>query len=106
MHQTWMNGVIGSRMQNTASPCRSSKVRHYRAVAGVCQAKGLPNPGGRRPAPGFRASYRRAFGKAPNAAALYGYEAMNAVLDAIERSGKDAGSRLAVADAYRAGPGN
>ncbi len=63
-------------------------------------------PGGRSAAPGFRASYRKAFGEAPNDAALYGYEAMNAVLDAIERSGNDAGSRIAVADAFRAGPGN
>lgn len=63
-------------------------------------------PGGRRPAPGFRASYRKAFGEAPDDNALYGYEAMNAVLDAIERAGQEGGSRIAVADAYRAGPGN
>lgn len=63
-------------------------------------------PGGRKPSPGFRASYRKAFGESPTEDALFGYEAMNAVLDAIERSGDEGGNRLAVADAYRAGPGN
>lgn len=63
-------------------------------------------PGGRKPAPGFRTSYRKAFGSQPSEDALFGYQAMNAVLDAIERTGKDAGDRIAVADAYRAGPGN
>ncbi len=63
-------------------------------------------PGGRRPAPGFQAAYRRQFGESPTDDALFGYEAMNAVLDAIERAGSDGGNRIAVADAYRAGPGN
>lgn len=63
-------------------------------------------PGGRSPSAAFRASYRKAFGRAPSEEALFGYEAMNAVLDAIERAGKDGGNRLAVADAYRAGPGD
>jgi hypothetical protein len=31
---------------------------------------------------------------------------MNDVLDAIERAGKEGGNRIAVADAFRAGPGN
>ena len=63
-------------------------------------------PGGRRPAPGFRAAYRARFGEAPTDDALYGYEAMNAVLDAIERAGSQGGNRIAVGDAFRAGPGN
>ena len=63
-------------------------------------------PGGRRPAPGFQAAYRRQFGENPTDDALFGYEAMNAVLDAIERAGSDGGNRIAVGDAYRAGPGN
>ncbi|MFM8561314.1 MAG: hypothetical protein ACKOB9_04365 [Solirubrobacterales bacterium] len=66
--------------------------------------KGLP--GGREPAPGFRDAYRKAFGQEPSDDALYGYEAMSDVLDAIERAGKEGGNRIAVADAFRAGPGN
>lgn len=66
--------------------------------------KGLP--GGREPAPGFRDAYRKAFGREPSDEALFGYEAMSDVLDAIERAGREGGNRIAVADAFRAGPGN
>jgi len=63
-------------------------------------------PGGREEAPGFRSAYRKQFGEEPTDDALYGYEAMNDVLDAIERAGSEGGNRIAVADAFRAGPGN
>ena len=63
-------------------------------------------PGGRQAVPGFREAYRRQFGEEPSDDALYGYEAMNDVLDAIERAGKEGGNRIAVADAFRAGPGD
>ena len=63
-------------------------------------------PGGRQAEPGFRAAYRKQFGEEPSDDALYGYEAMSEVLDAIERAGKEGGNRIAVADAFRAGPGN
>jgi ABC-type branched-subunit amino acid transport system substrate-binding protein len=66
--------------------------------------KGLP--GGRESVPGFRAAYRKAFGSEPTDDALYGYQAMSDVLDAIERAGGEGGNRIAVADAFRAGPGN
>ena len=63
-------------------------------------------PGGREPAPGFRTAYRARFGKDPGSEALFGYEAMNDILDAIERAGRQGSNRSAVADAFRAGPGN
>lgn len=63
-------------------------------------------PGGRSPEPGFRAAYRRQFGEAPSEDAQFGYAAMSAVLDAIERVGSQGGNRIAVGDAFRAGPGN
>jgi branched-chain amino acid transport system substrate-binding protein len=55
-----------------------------------------------RPAPARRmsADYRRRFGTAAPPAALYGYEAMRGVLDAIRRAGKDGDDRQAVIDAY------
>jgi ABC-type branched-subunit amino acid transport system substrate-binding protein len=46
------------------------------------------------------ADYRRRFGTAAPPAALYGYEAMRGVLDAIRRAGKDGDDRQAVIDAY------
>ena len=63
-------------------------------------------PGGREPAPGFRKAYREQFGEEPSDEALYGYEAMSDVLEAIRRAGSEGGNRIAVADAFRAGPGN
>jgi branched-chain amino acid transport system substrate-binding protein len=44
--------------------------------------------------------YRRAFGTAPTADSLYGYEAMASVLAAIQRAGRNAHKRLSVVDAY------
>ncbi|MGD0981014.1 MAG: hypothetical protein ABR946_05970 [Solirubrobacteraceae bacterium] len=44
--------------------------------------------------------YRHAFGSAPTAYSLYGYEAMASVLAAIQRAGKNAHQRLSVVDAY------
>jgi branched-chain amino acid transport system substrate-binding protein len=44
--------------------------------------------------------YRELFGAAPPPAALYGYEAMRGVLDAIRRAGKNGNDRQAVIDAY------
>lgn len=63
-------------------------------------------PGGRSPEPGFQAAYRRQFGERPDDDALFGYEAMSAVLEAIRRAGPEGSNRIAVADTYRAGPGN
>jgi len=44
--------------------------------------------------------YRQAFGAAPTADSLYGYEAMASVLAAIQRAGRNAHKRLSVVDAY------
>jgi branched-chain amino acid transport system substrate-binding protein len=44
--------------------------------------------------------YRHAFGAAPTAYSLYGYEAMASVLAAIQRAGKNAHKRLSVVDSY------
>jgi ABC-type branched-subunit amino acid transport system substrate-binding protein len=44
--------------------------------------------------------YQELFAAAPPPAALYGYEAMRGVLDAIRRAGKDGNDRQAVIDAY------
>lgn len=44
--------------------------------------------------------YRELFGSAPPPAALYGYEAMRGVLDAIRRAGPDGNDRQAVIDNY------
>jgi len=44
--------------------------------------------------------YRHAFGSAPTAYSLYGYEAMASVLAAIQRAGKNAHNRLSVVDSY------
>jgi branched-chain amino acid transport system substrate-binding protein len=47
----------------------------------------------------FYAAFQARFGHAPKAFAIYGYEAMNVVLDAIRRGGDD---RTAVVEAFRA----
>lgn len=44
--------------------------------------------------------YRKLFGAPAPPSALYGYEAMRSVLDAIRRAGKDGNDRQAVIDAY------
>ncbi|MFL5844254.1 MAG: ABC transporter substrate-binding protein [Solirubrobacteraceae bacterium] len=44
--------------------------------------------------------YRELFGSAPPPAALYGYEAMRGVLDAIRRAGDDGNDRRAVIGSY------
>ena len=44
--------------------------------------------------------YRALFGADPPPAALYGYEAMRGVLDAIRRAGSDGNDRQAVIDRY------
>lgn len=49
------------------------------------------------------AAYRRLFGGQPGAYALYGYEAMNSVLDAIRRAGSRGNDRQSVIDAFFAG---
>jgi branched-chain amino acid transport system substrate-binding protein len=46
------------------------------------------------------AEYRRRFGRAGGAYALYGYEAMSAVLDAIRRAGTRGNDRRAVIDRF------
>jgi branched-chain amino acid transport system substrate-binding protein len=46
------------------------------------------------------ADYRRLFGGQPGAYALYGYEAMNVVLDAIRRAGARGNDRQSVIDAF------
>jgi branched-chain amino acid transport system substrate-binding protein len=50
------------------------------------------------------AQYRREFGGRPDAWALYGYEAMSAVLDAIRRAGAHGNDRQSVIDAFFASP--
>ena len=59
-------------------------------------------PGSRLPPPAARvlADYRRRFGRAGGAYALYGYEAMGAVLDAIRRAGPRGNDRRAVVDRF------
>jgi branched-chain amino acid transport system substrate-binding protein len=56
----------------------------------------------RRPAPAQRMArrYQELFGAAPPPAALYGYEAMRSVLDAIRRAGQQGNDRRAVIGAY------
>jgi branched-chain amino acid transport system substrate-binding protein len=57
---------------------------------------------GEYPPPAARvlADYRRHFGVNPEPWALYGYEAMSAVLDAIRRAGSRGNDRQAVIDAF------
>jgi branched-chain amino acid transport system substrate-binding protein len=50
------------------------------------------------------AQYRKQFGGQPGAWALYGYEAMSAVLDAIRRAGARGNDRQSVIDAFFASP--
>lgn len=50
------------------------------------------------------ADYRRRFGGQPGAYALYGYEAMSVVLDAIRRAGSRGNDRQSVIDAFFATP--
>lgn len=50
------------------------------------------------------AAYRQKFGGQPGAYALYGYEAMNVVLDAIRRAGSRGNDRQSVIDAFFAMP--
>ncbi len=50
------------------------------------------------------AAYRQKFGGQPGAYALYGYEAMNVVLDAIRRAGSRGNERQSVIDAFFAMP--
>jgi branched-chain amino acid transport system substrate-binding protein len=52
------------------------------------------------PAQAVVRAYRRAFGVAPTAYSLYGYEAMASVLAAIQRAGKNAHDRLDVVHDY------
>jgi branched-chain amino acid transport system substrate-binding protein len=49
---------------------------------------------------GFAAAYRRAFGSAPTAEAIYGYATMSAVLDAIRRAGPNGNDRQTVIDRF------
>jgi branched-chain amino acid transport system substrate-binding protein len=49
-------------------------------------------------------SYRRHFGSAPGPEALYGYEAMSVVLDAIRRAGSHGNDRQTVIDRFFAMP--
>jgi len=48
----------------------------------------------------FRAAFRRAYGREPQAGAAFGYEAMRVVLDAIRRAGEDGNRRRAVVRAF------
>jgi branched-chain amino acid transport system substrate-binding protein len=48
----------------------------------------------------FAARYAERFGATPPPAALFGYEAMRGVLDAISRAGEDGNDRRAVIEAY------
>ena len=48
----------------------------------------------------FVASYRRAFGSAPSADAIYGYASMNGVLDAIRRAGANGNDRQTVINQF------
>lgn len=71
------------------------------------------NPSGRRtvekvPAsvfaggpPGFAASFRRAFNRAPTGSAISGYEDVRAILAAIARAGKGGNDRTQVLRAFR-----
>jgi branched-chain amino acid transport system substrate-binding protein len=56
------------------------------------------------PAKRVLADYKRLFGGQPGAYALYGYAAMNVVLDAIRRAGSHGNERQAVIDAFFATP--
>lgn len=51
----------------------------------------LPPAGAR-----FRKAFRRAYGREPEPAAVFGYEAMRVVLDAVRRAGADGNRRAAV----------
>jgi branched-chain amino acid transport system substrate-binding protein len=55
-------------------------------------------------AQGLLAQYRRQFGGRPGAWALYGFEAMSVVLDAIRRAGARGNDRQSVIDAFFASP--
>jgi branched-chain amino acid transport system substrate-binding protein len=59
-------------------------------------------PVARRPAPAkaMAAQYRKLFGEAPPPAALYGYETMRTVLDAVRRAGKRGNDRQDVIESY------
>ena len=59
-------------------------------------------PVAHRPAPAhaMAARYRKLYGEAPPPAALYGYESMRTVLDAIRQAGKHGNDRQDVIDSY------
>ena len=59
-----------------------------------------PVRGAAGPPPGFDRRFRAAYGHAPTAAALRGYRAMRAILDAVRRAGRHGNDRRAVIDAY------
>jgi hypothetical protein len=67
------------------------------AVRGVSPLIGIPSS---RAVRRMAAGYRRWFGAEPPPAALYGYEAMRTVLDAIREAGEDAQDRARVIAAY------
>lgn len=82
-------------------------------VAGPRLAAALPDletlrmtspllPLAKRPATARRVAerYRELFGEPPPPAALYGYEAMRGVLEAVRRAGGDGNDRQAVIDGY------
>jgi branched-chain amino acid transport system substrate-binding protein len=48
----------------------------------------------------FYADYEKTYGSEPQPYAIYGYEAMSIVLDAIKRAGADGGNRQAVIDQF------
>lgn len=60
-----------------------------------------PRGEGNRPGAAFARSFASAFGRRPQAQAVDGYRAMQAVLEAIRLAGKEANRRQAVIDAFR-----
>lgn len=69
--------------------------RSVTVVSPVLPARVL-RPGARR----FERRFRAAYGRAPDPAAVYGYEAMSVVLDSVRRAGREGNRRRAVVRAF------
>lgn len=86
------SALAGAGLASTLGPA----ARRLRLTAPMLPARVLTGPA----AEAFEQRFRAAYGRPPDAAAVYGYEAMNVVLAAIRRAGAAGNRRPAVVDAF------